>query len=90
VGMSMNVDVDVHNQNGGTLAQAHTAAPVEETLVYSSLDKGADAEVQRVIAANLGGRGTAATRPQAQPQPTGAVPPIAGSAASAKTASAAH
>jgi membrane fusion protein, multidrug efflux system len=92
VGMSMNVDVDVHNQNGGTLAQAHTAAPVEETLVYSSLDKGADAEVQRVIAANLGGRGTAATKPQAQPQPTGAgaVPPIAGNAATAKTASAAH
>jgi membrane fusion protein, multidrug efflux system len=93
VGMSMNVDVDVHSQNGRTLAQARTVAPVEETLVYSSLDKGADAEVHRVIAANLGGHASTATK-QVPPQPGGngasADPSIANSAASAKTASAAH
>jgi membrane fusion protein, multidrug efflux system len=93
VGMSMNVDVDVHNLDGRTLAEAKAAAPVDETLVYASLDKGADAEVQRVIAANMGGRTAAATK-QSTPQPAGSAPvenaPVAQSAGTAKTASAAH
>ncbi|HKB53801.1 MAG TPA: HlyD family efflux transporter periplasmic adaptor subunit [Ramlibacter sp.] len=80
VGLSMNADVDVHNQSGQMLAEAPRGAPVEQTQVYASLDKGADAEVQRVIAANLGGRAGALARakPPSQSQPA------------VRTASAAH
>ncbi len=58
VGLSMNAEVDVSNQDGKTLADAPRAAPVAQTQVYQSLDSGADAEVRRVIAANLGARAT--------------------------------
>jgi membrane fusion protein, multidrug efflux system len=83
----------VHNLDGRTLAEAKPAAPVDETLVYASLDKGADAEVQRVIAANMGGRAAAAAKqPASPPAGNGAVEnaPVAQSAGTAKTASAAH
>jgi len=54
VGLSMDAEVDVHQQDGKSLADASRAAAVTKTEVFSSYDKGADAEVQRVIAANLG------------------------------------
>jgi membrane fusion protein, multidrug efflux system len=92
VGMSMNAEVDVHNLNGKTLADATRTAPVAQTQLYSSLDKGADAEVQRVIAANLGGAAAAARVKPAPAQPGNAVatPDIAARPPVAKTASAAH
>ncbi len=54
VGLSMDAEVNVSKQEGRSLAEAQRPAPVEQTQVYSSLDRGADAEVQKVIAANLG------------------------------------
>ncbi|HUR88975.1 MAG TPA: efflux RND transporter periplasmic adaptor subunit [Ramlibacter sp.] len=54
VGLSMDAEVDVSKQDGKSLADAPRTAAVTKTDVFSSYDKGADAEVQRVIAANLG------------------------------------
>jgi membrane fusion protein (multidrug efflux system) len=54
VGLSMDAEVDVSKQDGKALAEAPRAAPVAQTTVFNVLDKGADAEVQRVITANLG------------------------------------
>jgi membrane fusion protein (multidrug efflux system) len=54
VGLSMDATVDVSQQDGKTLADAARTSAVAETQVYSALDKGADAEVRRVIAANAG------------------------------------
>jgi membrane fusion protein (multidrug efflux system) len=57
VGLSMDTEVDVSRQDGKALADAPRVAPVAQTLVFNVLDKRADAEVQRIIAANTG-RGT--------------------------------
>jgi len=54
VGLSMDAEVDVSRQDGKTLADAPRAHVVSQTPVYESIDKGADAEVRRVIAANSG------------------------------------
>ena len=54
VGLSMDVEVDVRQKGGKTLADAPRATALAQTQVYSQLDQGADAEVQRIIAANLG------------------------------------
>ncbi|WP_295852735.1 efflux RND transporter periplasmic adaptor subunit [uncultured Xylophilus sp.] len=66
VGLSMDVEVDVAQKDGKTLADAPRVAPVAQTQVFRSLDAGADAEVQRVIAANLG-RSRAVAQSGAQP-----------------------
>jgi membrane fusion protein (multidrug efflux system) len=55
VGLSMDAEVDVRDQSGKMLADAprgQTAAA--RTQVYSQLERGADAEVERIIAANIG------------------------------------
>jgi membrane fusion protein (multidrug efflux system) len=54
VGLSMDTEVDVSKQDGKSLADAQRPAAVAQTTVFNTFDKGADAEVQRVIAANLG------------------------------------
>jgi membrane fusion protein (multidrug efflux system) len=54
VGLSMDATVDVSNQDGKSLADASRTSTVAQTQVYSALDKGAEAEVRRVIAANAG------------------------------------
>jgi membrane fusion protein, multidrug efflux system len=54
VGLSMDAEVDVSNQDGKTLADAPRTSPVAQSQVYSAGDSGADAEVRRVIAANTG------------------------------------
>ncbi|GAA4333024.1 HlyD family efflux transporter periplasmic adaptor subunit [Variovorax defluvii] len=54
VGLSMDVEVDVRGKDGKMLADAPRATALAQTQVYSQLDQGADAEVQRIIAANLG------------------------------------
>ena len=67
---------------GAALALEPRAAPVARTQVYSSLDKGADAQVQRVIAANIGrGRGAEAASPK---------PAVAGADAPGNAASSTH
>jgi membrane fusion protein (multidrug efflux system) len=61
--------VDVRNQDGKALAAAPRDGALIQTQVYTDLDKGAEAEVQRIIAANLG-RDAAAHKPP----PAGAKP----------------
>ena len=92
VGLSMNAEVDVSNDQGKTLADAPRAAPAAQTQVYQSLDTGADAEVKRVIAANAGPGRAAATMagPAAAHRPAAVSPAAITPAAIARTASAAH
>jgi len=54
VGLSMEATVDVSDQSGRALADAPRAASVVETGVYASMDRDADAAVQRIIDANAG------------------------------------
>ncbi|HET8871033.1 MAG TPA: efflux RND transporter periplasmic adaptor subunit [Aquabacterium sp.] len=54
VGLSMEVDVDVHDQSGPMLAEAVRQQPVAQTRVYEALQKDADALIKRIIAANAG------------------------------------
>ncbi|MDA7417236.1 efflux RND transporter periplasmic adaptor subunit [Xenophilus arseniciresistens] len=54
VGLSMDAEVDVREQGGQLLADAPRREPVAQTQVYSALDQGADAQVRRIIEANLG------------------------------------
>ena len=55
VGLSMEVNVDISDQSGKSLADAPRAASVVQTEVYANMDKGATDEVHRIIAANAGG-----------------------------------
>jgi membrane fusion protein (multidrug efflux system) len=50
----MDAVVDVSNKDGKMLADAPRTTALSQTQVYSQLDQGADAEVKRIIAANLG------------------------------------
>jgi len=81
IGLSMVAEIDISQKGGKMLADAPRATAISQTQVYSKLDDGADAEVDRIVAANLG-RGA----------PTAAAVPAAGrSAAPAATAgTAAH
>jgi membrane fusion protein (multidrug efflux system) len=54
VGLSMDVRVDVRNKDGRMLADAPRSAPLAATEVYAEDARGADEQVRRVIAANLG------------------------------------
>ncbi|MGE0497811.1 MAG: efflux RND transporter periplasmic adaptor subunit [Ramlibacter sp.] len=54
VGLSMDAEIDVSNRDGKMLADGSAAATSTQTQVYSALDRGADAEVRRVILANAG------------------------------------
>jgi membrane fusion protein (multidrug efflux system) len=54
VGLSMDAEIDVQKKDGKALADAPRASALIQTQVYSKLDDGAEAEVQRIIAANLG------------------------------------
>jgi len=54
VGLSMDAEIDVSQKGGKMLADAPRDSALVQTQVYSKLDHGADAEVERIIAANLG------------------------------------
>jgi membrane fusion protein (multidrug efflux system) len=54
VGLSMEATVDITDQSGKALADAPRTASQVQTEVYAVLDTQASAEVQRVIAANVG------------------------------------
>ncbi|RTQ37440.1 HlyD family efflux transporter periplasmic adaptor subunit [Variovorax gossypii] len=54
IGLSMDAEVDISQKTGKMLADAPRATALTQTQVYSQLDRGADAEVERIIAANLG------------------------------------
>jgi len=71
VGLSMNVSVDVQDQSGKSLAEAQTRqAPLAQTSVFERQDQAADAEVARIIKANLGskvaGKAAVAVKPAAK------------------------
>ncbi|MDE2400428.1 MAG: efflux RND transporter periplasmic adaptor subunit [Burkholderiales bacterium] len=53
VGLSMDVELDVSDQNGPALAETPRSTPVASTAVFSALQHDADALVQRIITANL-------------------------------------
>ena len=53
VGLSMDVTVDTSERSGPALAEAPRKEAVAQTAVYASLDEGADADVARIIRANL-------------------------------------
>ena len=54
IGLSMEVKVDVGNTGGHQLSEVVRSAPVAQTSVFDHLNADADAEVRRIIAANLG------------------------------------
>jgi membrane fusion protein, multidrug efflux system len=63
VGLSMDAEIDVSNKDGKMLADAPRASALTQTAVYSTLDHGADAVVDGIIAANLAGAAPAKKRP---------------------------
>ena len=68
VGLSMEVEVDVAQQDGPVLAQAPREHAVAQTAVFDGLQKDADAVVRRIIDANLGrARAAHAVAPAARP-----------------------
>ena len=56
VGLSMEATVDVSKQDGKMLADAPRLGAQVQTSVYESLGSGADEEVRKIIAANMGRR----------------------------------
>ena len=91
VGLSMDAEIDVSKKEGMMLAEAPRNNALTQTQVYSTLDHGADAVVDAIIAANLGGAtGAASKRPaNAAPASPGAAatqPLAAGSSSSAAVA----
>jgi membrane fusion protein (multidrug efflux system) len=54
VGLSMETTVDVSNQDGRMLADAPRAAAGVQTTVYELQGAGADAQVSKIVAANMG------------------------------------
>ncbi|MDT8998695.1 efflux RND transporter periplasmic adaptor subunit [Paucibacter sp. APW11] len=62
VGLSMNVAVDVREQGGKSIADAPRSTPLAQTAVFDAQDQAADAEVARIIKANLGAKPAAAPR----------------------------
>jgi membrane fusion protein (multidrug efflux system) len=63
IGLSMDAEIDISSKSGKMLADAPRGSALTQTQVYSQLDRGADAEVDRIVAANLG---RAAHRPLPQ------------------------
>ncbi len=54
IGLSMEVNVDVHDQSGKAVTQVARNTPVSSTTLYDDLDKAADVRVNAIISANLG------------------------------------
>ena len=79
VGLSMDAEIDISKKDGKALADAPRGSALIQTQVYSKLDSGADAEVERIIAANLGRNAprqapAASAAPSATPTPSPAHP----------------
>jgi membrane fusion protein, multidrug efflux system len=60
VGLSMEVKVDVRDTSGRMLAEGTRASSAERTGVYEPGDQAAEADIRRIIAANLRGAGLVA------------------------------
>ncbi|MEP6721483.1 MAG: efflux RND transporter periplasmic adaptor subunit [Variovorax sp.] len=96
VGLSMDAEIDVKKKDGKMLADAPRASALTQTAVYSTLDHGADAVVNGIIAANLSGATPATAKRSASPTapatgPGAAVtPPLASGSPAAAVAMSAH
>jgi membrane fusion protein (multidrug efflux system) len=78
IGLSMDAEIDITQKGGKMLADAPRATAISQTQVYSQLDRGADAEVDRIVAANLGrGAPAAAAAPAGRSATAGAAAPAA-------------
>ena len=66
VGLSMDVTVDTADQSGRVVSDVTREGPVSSTTIYDAQQAQADAEVARIIAANLG-RASAAARIESTP-----------------------
>lgn len=64
VGLSMDVSVDTAEQTGKILSDATREGNVAATAIYDTQNVAADAEIARIIAANLGAPATQAVKPQ--------------------------
>ena len=80
LGLSMAAEVDVSHTDGPTLAAAPRTRPVAQTTVFDLLAQAADAEVARVVQANLGGRTGAAAAAHASSARPATAPAAANSA----------
>lgn len=54
VGLSMEATVDIRQLDGRMLADAPRTEPLVQTTVYAALNQGANDEVRRIVAANMG------------------------------------
>jgi membrane fusion protein (multidrug efflux system) len=54
LGLSTNVDVDVHDQNGATLSQQPAWQSALNTDAYAVQDQGVEDEIRSIVSANLG------------------------------------
>jgi membrane fusion protein, multidrug efflux system len=70
VGLSMEAEVDVRNQDGKTLADAPNAAAMAPAPVLAVPDDAANADVRRVIAANSGKPQASTKEPVKAPEKT--------------------
>jgi len=55
LGMSLNVDVGLHDQNGPTLAQQAPTQPAFSTDIYKQQLAAADAAIKQIVHANMAG-----------------------------------
>ncbi|MFH0133110.1 efflux RND transporter periplasmic adaptor subunit [Variovorax sp. EL159] len=83
IGLSMDAEIDISSKSGKMLADAPRPTALTQTAVYSQLDRGADAEVERIVAANIG-RSAPAVAPSSPSAPSkgSAAPTAAPGAAS--------
>ena len=72
IGLSMDAEIDISSKSGKMLADAPRPAALVQTQVYSQLDRGADAEVDRIVSANLGRGAPATAASPAKAAPAGA------------------
>ncbi|MBB4844309.1 membrane fusion protein (multidrug efflux system) [Paucibacter oligotrophus] len=68
VGLSMNVTVDVQDQSGKSLVEAQRKEPAAQTAVYDQANAAADADVARIIRANLGSQAKAMSKAATKPR----------------------
>jgi membrane fusion protein (multidrug efflux system) len=64
VGLSMDVSVDTADQGGKILSDVSREGNVAVTAIYDTQNVAADAEIARIIAANLGSSAAVAAKPQ--------------------------
>jgi membrane fusion protein (multidrug efflux system) len=88
VGLSMEVKVDVSNGEGRVLADAAGSSARTQTRVFERSNEQADAEVRRIIAANLGRRGGDRVAVASRPATVASAPARSSSPALAQSSSA--